>query len=125
MARSSLTECLGGLGLELLRGLDERHQGEVDVDDVVLAHVLLELAHRLEEGQPLDVADGAPDLDDHHVHPGGHLPDRRLDLVGDVRDDLDGAAEIVPAALLLDHGSVDLPGGDLLSRVMRAEVKRS
>ena len=27
--------------------VDERHQGQVDVDDVVLAHVLLELADRL------------------------------------------------------------------------------
>jgi hypothetical protein len=29
--------------------------------------------------------------------------DRRLDLVGDVRDDLHGLAEVVAAPLLLDH----------------------
>ena len=40
----------------------------MDVDDVVLADVLLELAHGLEERQALDVAHGAADLHDHHVH---------------------------------------------------------
>ena len=36
-----------------------------------------------------------------------------LDLVGDVRDDLHGAAEVVAAALLGDHGVVDAAGGDV------------
>ncbi len=39
-----LDRVLGRLGLELAGRLDERHQREVDVDHVVLAHVLLELA---------------------------------------------------------------------------------
>ena len=34
-----------------------------------------------------------------------------LDLVGDVRDDLDGAAEVVAAALLGDDAVVDAAGG--------------
>ena len=46
--------------------------------------------------------------------PRGHLADRRLDLVGDVRDDLDGAAQVVPAPLLLDDRAVDLAGGDVV-----------
>ena len=36
--------------------------------------------------------------------------DRVLDLVGDVRDDLHGAPEVVAAPLLLDHRQVDLAG---------------
>ena len=36
--------------------------------------------------------------------------DAVLDFVGDVRDDLDGAPEIVAAALLLNHRQVDLAG---------------
>ena len=68
IARSSFTECWVAFVLSSRRRLDERHERQVDVDDVVLADVLLELADRLEEGQPLDVADGAADLDDHHVH---------------------------------------------------------
>ena len=38
-------------------------------------------------------------------------PDAVLDLVGDVRDHLDGAAEVVAAALAPDHRVVDRAGG--------------
>ena len=65
---------------------------------VVPAHVLLELAHRLQEGQALDVAHRAADLHDDHVDALADLADRRLDLVGDVRDHLHGAARGSPRA---------------------------
>jgi hypothetical protein len=39
--------------------------------------------------------------------------DALLDLVGDVRDDLDRPAEVVAAALLGDDRLVDAPGGDV------------
>ena len=44
---------------------------------------------------------------------GRHREDAVLDLVGDVRDDLHGVAEVLAAALLGDHGRVDLAGGDV------------
>src|SRR3546814_1401160 len=37
-----------------------------------------------------------------------------LDCVGDVRDHLDGGAQVVAGALLADHVLVDLAGGDLV-----------
>jgi len=37
-----------------------------------------------------------------------------LDRVGDVRDDLDGRAEIVAAALLGDDVLIDAAGGDVV-----------
>ena len=43
----------------------------------------------------------------------GQLAHRRLDLVGDVRNDLHGLAQVVAAALLLDDGLVDLAGGEI------------
>ena len=46
----------------------------------------------------------------------GRLRDQRdalLDLVGDVRHDLYGRAEVVAAALAADHRVVDAPGGDV------------
>ena len=58
---------LRGLGLELAGRADERHQREVDVERVLAADVLPELADGLEERQALDVADRAADLDDHDV----------------------------------------------------------
>ena len=55
------------LGLQLAGGADERHQRQVDVERVVAADVLAELADRFEERQALDVADRAADLDQHDV----------------------------------------------------------
>ena len=43
----------------------------------------------------------------------GDQLDALLDLVGDVRDDLDGAAEVVAAALLADDRVVDRARGDV------------
>ena len=97
---------LGGLGLLLARRAEVGHQGEVDVADVVAADVLAELADGLEEREDLDVADRAADLDDDHVDVvGGQALDAVLDLVGDVRDDLDGLAQVVAPAFLGDHAT--------------------
>ena len=82
---------------------------------VLAADLAPHLADRLEVGLPFDVADRAADLDDHDVGivlARGEL-DAALDLVGDVGDDLNGAAEVVAAPLLGDDRGVDLPGGDV------------
>ena len=82
---------LGGLGFELLRGGDPRHQREVDEDGVFAAEFLAHLADGFEEREGFDVADGAADFDDGDVGAvGGHFAHGVLDLVGDVGDDLDG-----------------------------------
>ncbi len=106
---------LGGLGLELAGRREGRQQRHVDVQDVVPPDVLAHLADGLEERQALDVADRPADLDDHHVRVAvaAHADDPLLDLVGDVRDDLDRAAEVVPAALLGDDRGVDAAGRDV------------
>ncbi len=100
---------------------DERH---VDVDRVPAPDVLAELPDRLEEWQRLDVADRAADLDEDDVVVARDAADAVLDLVRDVRDDLDGLAEVVAAPFLLDHGQVDLPGRDAvrLARDRRGEA---
>ena len=43
----------------------------------------------------------------------GHRQDPALDLIGDVRDDLDGVAEVLAAALLRDHRRIHLPGSHI------------
>src|SRR5690606_14516744 len=103
---------LGGLGLELTGGGDPRHQGQVHEQGLLRAALGADLADRLQERQRLDVAHGAADLDQRDVEAGGGRVDAALDLVGDVRDHLHGAAEVVAAALLADHGLVDLAGAD-------------
>ena len=110
--RSSVTECWVGLVFCSPDGPDERHQGDVDVADVVPPDVLAELPDGLEEREDLDVADGAADLGDDHVDVvGGQPEDALLDLVGDVGDDLDGLAQVVAPALLGEHRLVDRAGG--------------
>jgi len=87
--------------------VDEHAAPPSDIDRV--------LADRLEERQRLDVADGATDLGDHDVDVGrlGDQRDPLLDLVGDVRDHLNGGAKVVAASLAADHGVVDATGGDI------------
>ena len=86
----------------------------MDDEDVVTADLVTDLADRLQEGQRLDVADRAADLGDDDVDlVGRHAADAVLDLVGDVRDDLHGVAEVLAAPLLGDHRRVDLAGGDI------------
>jgi hypothetical protein len=102
---------LGGLGLLLARRAEVRDQGQVDIGHVVASHVASELADCLDEGDDLDVADRAPDLDDDHVDVvGAELVDL-LDLVGDVGDDLDRLAQVVTPPFLGDHRRVDAAGG--------------
>ena len=109
-----LHRVLRGLGLQLLRGGDPRNQGDVDEDGVVASQVLAHLADGFEEGQRLDVADGAADLDDGDIAVGSDLAHGVLDLVGDVGNHLDGLAQVVAAALLGDDLLINPPGGEVV-----------
>ena len=114
VAEQLLDGVLRGLGLELARGRHVHDQREVDEEHVLFAHVVLELTDGLEEGQRLDVAHGAADLDDRDVGRLGAAVDPALDLVGDVRDDLHGAAQVLSVALVIEDGLVDPPGGEVV-----------
>ena len=110
---------LRGLGLQLAGRREVRHQRHVQEEDVVAAHLVAHLPRRLEERQGLDVTDRAADLGDDDVGTValvvglGHREDAALDLVGDVRDDLDGVTEVLAAPLLGDHRRIHLPGGHI------------
>ncbi len=82
---------------------------------VTAGELLAELADGFEERQALDVPHRAANLDEHEVDPfAGIGQDEAFDLVGDVGDHLDGGAQIIAAALLLDDGFVDLARGDVV-----------
>ncbi len=114
-AAQLLDRVLGGLGLELTGGGQGGEERHVHVQHVRPADVLAHLADGLEERQALDVADGAADLDDDDigVAVARDTPDALLDLVGDVRDDLDRATQVVAAPLLRDDRLVDAAGRDV------------
>ena len=114
ISRSFITECC--VGLVLSSPAAPMYGTSVTCTEMAFGGADLEaqLADRLEERQRLDVADGAADLDDEHVLALGAVEDARLDLVGDVRNHLHGAAQVLAAPLLLDDGLVDLAAGGVV-----------
>src|SRR6266404_4339975 len=83
---------LRGLGFQFTGGGDERHQRDVHKERILRAHFQAHLADGFEEGKRLDVANRAANLD------------------GDVRDYLDGFAEVITAALFGEDRFVDAAG---------------
>ena len=112
--RSSLTECWVGLVLSSPALGDERHQREMDVDRMMARQIVAQLSDRLEERQALDIADRAADFAQHEIETLIALADEILDGIGDVRDHLDGRAEIVAAALLREDVLIDAAGRDVV-----------
>src|SRR4029453_7384656 len=76
--------------------------------------VIAELADRLEERQPFDIAHRAPDLAQDEIVALVALADEILDGIGDVGNDLDGGAEVIAAALLGENFLIDPAGGDVV-----------
>src|SRR5262245_20261112 len=86
----------------------------MDVKAVLLAHVEGKLADGFEERQPFDVADRAADLSNDDVRIfRGKLSNGGLDLVGDLRNDLNGRTQVFAAPLLLDDVLVNPAGGEV------------
>ena len=83
-------------------------------EDVLASDIAAHLACSFHEGQGFNIANGAADFGNDDV---GGVVDFRcvthagLDFVGDVRNHLDGVAEVFAAALLRDNGGVNLTGG--------------
>src|SRR4030095_11464421 len=94
---------LGRFRLQFPGGADVRHECQVDVERVITPDVQSILTDGFEKGHALDVANGAANLDEYDVDIPPCPPDRILDLVGDVRNYLNGTPEVVAAPFLLDH----------------------
>jgi len=106
MARSSLTLCWVGLVFSSWAAAIEHA--------LLFAQLVAHLPDGLEERQRLDIPHGSADLGDHHVSVMRDPPDGGLDLVGDVRDHLDGLAQVIAAPLARDDLFVDAPGSQIV-----------
>ena len=106
---------LGGLALVLVGAPQEGHQSHVDEQAVGRADLQGDLPHGLYKGLGFDVADGAADFRDDHIRIGllAHPVDEFLDLIGDVGNHLDGGAQILPLALLVQNIPINLAGGQV------------
>ena len=109
-----LHRVLGRLCLEFAGARDERQQRQMNVDGMIARQFVLELTNRFEERQALDVADGAADFHQHEIIFVIAREHEFLDRVGDVRNHLNGRAEIIAAAFLGDDVLIDAPGGDVV-----------
>ena len=102
------------LRLQFARRAQIRKKRYVYENHVVLAHFERELAQCFEERKTLDVADRSPDFGNENIDALARGIHTRLDFVGDVRDDLNGLAQIVAAAFLLEDVLVNLPRGEVV-----------
>ncbi len=80
-----------------------RHQRQVHIERVLTAHFNRHLANRFEERQGFDIAYGAADFNQHHIVAFAAFKDAFFDSVGDVRNNLNGGAQIVAAAFFTQH----------------------
>ena len=106
---------LGRLGLQLAGSCQIGHLGEVDAEGV-LAQLPLQLTDAFQIGEGLDIAHRTADFSDDKVKfiLVAQQLDVALDFVGDVRNDLDGLAQVVTPALLVDDTLVDASGCDVV-----------
>ncbi len=105
---------LSRLGLGFAGGGDIRNQRQVHQHGALGAHFHTQLADRLEEGLRLDVTDGAADFHQRHVGIASALDDAALDLVGDMRNDLNGRAQIITPTLAAQYVLVDASGSEVV-----------
>ena len=107
---------LCGLGFQFIGAGNIRHQCHVNVHGIASAHFGDELTNRFQKRCALDVAYGTADLCDDNICVGflADTIDAVLDLVGDVRDHLHSAAQIVAAAFLVQNGPVHFTGGNIV-----------
>ena len=100
------------LGFHFAGGLEVGDQRDEQDDGVLLAHLVLELADGFQEGGAFHIAHGAADLNDGDLVAVAAV-EAALDLIGDVGNELHGAAAEIAAALALQNGAVDAAGGDV------------
>lgn len=95
----------------------------MNIDCGAARQVVAELADRLHERHRLDITHRAADFADDEVVLVITFGHEILDLVGDMRNDLNGRAEIVAAAFLVDDVLVDAASGDVVGLGRRTPRK--
>ena len=107
---------LGRLCFKFTGGFDVRDECDVQEQHIALPCVERKFPDRLDERQPLDVADRSTDLGDHHVGVAlfPNLADPVLDFVRDMGNDLHRFTEVIAAPFLVQHPLVHLSAGKVV-----------
>ena len=110
---------LRGFGFEFTGRWNPRQVGQVHKGGHIGAHAQAELAHRLQKGQRLNVANGATYFNNGNIdgvfraHTRAALH-KILYFVGHVGNNLHSLAQIVTAAFFFEHAFVDLTSGEVV-----------
>ena len=117
---------LGRFGFELLGGSNVGQPGHMDKKGILTSHLITQLAQCFQKWLRLDIAYRAANLKNDYFRPGffSHQSDATLDLVSDVRDDLDSATQVVTMALLADHLSINLSRGEV-TETAQADIHKA
>ena len=84
----------------------------MDKETILPSHFAGHLADGLQERLRFHIAHGTADFGDHHVgFAVVHIIDAPLDLIGDMGDDLHGAAQKFPGPLPVEDTPIDFTGG--------------
>jgi len=112
-AEQFLSGVLGRFGFKLAGAWDRDDQRDMDKHDIMPAAFGGDLSDRFQEWLAFDIAYGAADFDDSDVGIRGiEEVYPAFDFAGDMRDNLDGTAQEIAAAFLVEDIPVDLTGGD-------------
>ena len=106
---------LSGLRLMLVRSTQKRHQSDMDKEAVFPPYLERNLSYSFEERLGFNVTYSAADLSDDHVGI-GFLADTVYDILYFIcymGYDLNSRAEILAAALLVEHVPIHLAGGEV------------
>ncbi len=115
MARSSLTLCCVGLVFSSCAAAIHGTSVTCTKSEFSRPCFVAHLADGFEKRQRFDIAHGAADFGDHHVHIARHALHGGFDFVGDVRNHLHGLAQIIAAALARDDLFVDAAAGEIVA----------
>ena len=106
---------LGRLGFDFAGGSNVGNVAQVGEQGVVASQLAAHLTDGFQKRQRFNVADRTADFDDGHIVTCRAFVDAAFDFVGNVRDDLNRAAEVVAAAFFGDDVFVHLPRAEAVA----------
>ena len=106
---------LSRLGLDLSSRTDDRQPGHVYEQAVFTPNFIPQLTKGFKKRLRLNITNRSADFKDHDLSAGFFCrqPDATFDLIGNVRNHLDGPAEIIATAFFGNGFSIDLPGREI------------
>src|SRR5579863_3957091 len=91
----------------------------MQVQHITPPDIFAHLANGLQEWLALDVAHRAAHFHDHHIGVGvsRYAVNALLNLVGDVRDHLNGSTQVLAASLFANHGGINLTRRNIVALI--------